>query len=294
MGEQNRPIRFVGAYENRAAANYDALQTKLEKRFSAGYLARISYTWSHNIDDSIGVFQGAGDFRGDFGGPINPLDFSLDRGNSSLDRRHLFAANVIWDMPFGNGQRWLGDARGPLQAILGGWQSNFIFSGSTGQHFSVRAECEGFDPDGPGPQPEIACTIGRSNAVLLSDPFTNVPEGFINPAAFARPTVNPNSPGFAGTTCVNNLSGKLVCFGNSGRNQFTGPGYFRTDFSLFKNTQLTEQLKMQFGIEFFNLFNHNDPLVPENDFDTGGRVEFGEFRSSQPPRTVQYRLKFLF
>jgi len=270
------PINSVTAYENRTSSNYDGLQVKVEKQMSKGFLARIAYAWSHNIDDSSGVFTAPGDQRGGNFGPLNPLDHSRDRGNSSLDHRHLFTANAIWDLPFGRGKAYGGDASGGLEKIIGGWQANVIFSGQTGQHFSVGAS---------GPS-------GDTVSVLIGDPFSGAPAGrFLNPAAFASPSTNALDPGFAGTTCVTNLVGNLVCFGNTGRNQFTGPGFFRTDFSLFKNTSVTEQVKFQFGLEFFNLFNHDNQVIPQN-FSSNG--DFGLFRNSLPPRTMQYRLKIIF
>ncbi|HEX8087217.1 MAG TPA: TonB-dependent receptor, partial [Blastocatellia bacterium] len=60
------------AYENRASANYDSLQTQIRKRLSRNVQGQLSYTWSHNIDDSTGVFGGIGEGRGTRGGPVNP------------------------------------------------------------------------------------------------------------------------------------------------------------------------------------------------------------------------------
>lgn len=277
----------VVAFENRASANYDGLQAKVEKRFSHGFQGRLAYTWSHNIDDSTGVFGGPGETRGNSGGPLNPLDFRSDRSTSSLDHRHLFNANAIWDLPFGRGKHFGGDMSSGWDKMIGGWQANFIFSGQTGQHFGVQGDAPGF----------------RTTANLVDDPFAGVVPGrFLNVAAFNNPVpANPQ------TTCVTNLAGKLVCFGNTGRNQFTGPGYFRTDFSLFKNTAITEQIRFQLGIEFFNIFNHNNHVVPNNYIDRGNNVcnpanaafnpsacSFGRFDNSLPPRQMQLRLKVLF
>jgi hypothetical protein len=272
-------IGNVTGYENRTSSNYDGLQARVEKRFSRGLLALISYTWSHNIDNSSGVFTAPGDQRNANFGPINPFDHGRDRGTSSLDHRHLFSANTIWDLPFGRGKAMGGDVSSGWDKVIGGWQANFIFSGQTGQHFSVGA-------NGPS---------GDTVSVLIGDPFANVPAGrYLNPAAFASPSTNPADPGFAGTTCVVRPAGFApgqVCFGNTGRNQFTGPGFFRTDFSLFKNTRLTERVTTQFGIEFFNMFNHNNHVIPQN-FSNNG--DFGFFRNSLAPRLVQYRAKVIF
>jgi hypothetical protein len=271
--QPNQLINDVLAYENRATSDYSALQVKLNRRFSAGLTGTLAYTWSHNIDDSTGVFGGAGESRGQAGGPIDPLNFAIDRGNSSLDHRHLFNSSWIYDLPFGKGRKY-GAGMGSLaDKVIGGWQANVIWSGSTGQHFSVIGD------NG---------STGQVNANLIGDPYASLQPGrFLNVAAFTDP-----KPGKAGTTCVNNLGGKQICFGNSGRNRFTGPGYFRTDFSLFKNTSITERITTQFGLEAFNLLNQTNRIVPNTNIDdTGG---FGVFQNALPPRTMQYRMKIIF
>lgn len=160
--------------------------------------------------------------------------------------------------------------------IIGGWQLNVILSDSTGQHFSVV---------GNGTGTGGAQTIAN----LVGNPYANLAPGqIINAAAFTDPKV-----GNPGTSCVTNLAGNLVCWGNSGRNRFTGPGYFRTDMSLFKNTKISERVNLQIGLEAFNLLNQDNALVPSNGID--GNPSFGTFQNTiLPPRIVQYRAKVIF
>jgi len=265
------PIINVTAYENRASSNYDGLQLKLEKRFAQGFEIRSAYTWSHNIDDSTGVFQGAGDERGSEGGPINPLDLRRERASSSLDRRHVFSTNLIWDLPFGKGKWMASDASGAREKFVGGWQANFIFSAQTGQHFSPRLDVS----SGGSSRPDL---------VLGCNPRDNLAPGrFLNISCFAAPAQS-----------VINLAGKQIFFGNVGRNSFTGPGFFRTDLSFFKNTSFGSdgRYRVQFGIELFNAWNQVHNIVPNNNFsDPSG---FGRFDNALAPRTMQYRLKIFF
>ncbi|MBA3768264.1 MAG: hypothetical protein H0W99_15060, partial [Acidobacteria bacterium] len=110
---------------------------------------------------------------------------------------------------------------------------------------------------------------------------------YLNSAAFGGPTGPCPGP-----NCVVNASGREIRFGIQERNQFRGPGFIRTDFSIFKNTGLTENVKMQIGIEFFNVFNQASYTVPNNNFrDTGG---FGRFDAALPARVIQYRFKLIF
>lgn len=251
------------AYENRAFANYDSLQTQLTKRFARNIGGQISYTWSHNIDDSTGAFAGIGEGRGTNGGPQNPFSIEAERGNSSLDVRHLLSANAIIDLPFGSGQRFLSNAGG-FNRLVSGFQLNVVVTGRTGFPFTV--------------------VDGNNNglrASLIGDPFANVPaDRFLNPAAFT-----------GGDVTVTNAAGNSLRFGTLGRNTFTSPGFVRTDLSLFKNTRVTEGTSFQFGIEAFNAFNQVTPTVPNNNFRDGN---FGRFDSFLQARVVQYRLKYLF
>ena len=277
LAPDNSHIGNVVAVESRANANYNALQAHLEKRLSFGLVGGVSYTYSHGMDDSTGVFNGPGDTRGSAGGPIDPFNFAVDRGNSTLDHRHVFVANGILDLPFGRGRHFGSNISNAADYAIGGWQLNAIFNASSGQHFSVDAF----------PQSGV-----KTYAILVAgaNPYSSVPGFYLNPAAFLPPTAAN------GATCVTNLAGSPICFGNSGRNHFTGPSFFRTDMSLFKNIKFTERVSVQLGIEFYNLFNNDDHVIPEqgDNANIGPNTGFGQFNNALPPRTGQYRAKIIF
>lgn len=266
-------INSVLLYSNAADSSYDSLQTQLVKRLSRNIQGQISYTWGHTIDNATGVFNGLGDSKNQGRlGPAHPFDLSFDRGNSVLDIRHLLSADAIIDLPFGKGQRYLNE-NGALNKLFGGWQLNVIQSARSGFPFSV------------------ICNCGLVRPSLVGDPFSNVPFGrSLNPAAFSTTL---------GLTTLTNAAGEQVRFGNLGRNTFRGPSIWNTDLSLFKNTNLTEQLRVQLGIEFFNLWNHTNLTVPNNNmtdvgFNNGRPTGFGVFDAAYPGRVVQYRAKFIF
>jgi hypothetical protein len=258
------------AYRNNSRANYNGLQMQLQKRLSNNIQGQVSYTFSKNEDDSTGVFQGIGEGRGSQGGPQNPFDLAAEYGTSSLDVPHLLSANAIIDLPFGKGQRYFSSSA-VADKILGGIQMNIIVNGRSGFPFTVV--------DGDN---------GSRRANLVGDPFSNIPaDRYLNRAAFGGPT-----GACPGPNCVVNAAGTQIRFGTLPRNSFRGPGFVRTDFSFFKNTGLTENVKMQIGLEFFNVFNQATYTVPNNNFrDAGG---FGRFDSALPGRVVQYRFKILF
>ena len=261
-------IGSVLLYSNAAESSYNSLQTQLQKRLSRNVTGQISYTWSHTIDNATGVFNGLGDSKNQGRqGPAHPFDLDFDRGNSPLDVRHLLSASVIADLPFGKGQRFLNEG-GVANALFGGWQVNAIVSGRSGFPFSVVCQC------------------GLIRPSLVGDPFANVPAGrFINVAAFSTT---------ADITSVVNEAGQTVQFGDLGRNTFRGPSIWNTDMSVFKNSHLpiTESTRLQLGVEFFNIFNHANYTVPNNNMNDPG--SFGRFDAAFPGRVIRYRLKVLF
>ncbi len=70
-----------------------------------------------------------------------------------------------------------------------------------------------------------------------------------------------------------------------------GPGIESVDLSLFKNFNLTEAKRIQFRAECFNLLNHANLGLPENDLESPA---FGQILQAGPPRLVQLALKFIF
>ena len=194
----------------------------------------------------------------------------------SLDHRHTFVSSVLWDLPFGHGKRFGADVNTLTDKFIGGWQWNVIFEGSTGSKFSVISNGRPANQIGPA--------------------FTN---GRLDPAGFD----DGSSPADPNSICYTNLAGNQFCYGDSGRNRFTGPGYFRTDMSLFKNLTITERVSMQIGLEGFNIFNQANALVPNATWNTPGAGQtvqqanpnFGFFQNTWlPPRIIQYRARIIF
>ena len=80
-------------------------------------------------------------------------------------------------------------------------------------------------------------------------------------------------------------------FGNVGRNTISGPGNISIDFSIFKNFQIRERLRLQFRTEFFNLINHPNFRSPSTTYDSSNP---GELTAAGTSRQIQFALKLLF
>jgi hypothetical protein len=249
---------------NNGEGVYDALQVNLKQRFRSGFQLGFSYAWGHSIDDvqDYGIY------------PTNPQDnnnLKAERGNSGDDVRHTASYQVIYEIPFGPGKRFM-NGSGALSRVAGGWQIS-----SVGQIRSGIADTVylGVNTYGNG-----NLTNQRPNAVVGVSQYAankNV-NNWLNPAAYSLPA--------AGT------------FGNLGRNTFYGPGYAQEDLSLIKNTVLGELYRLQFRAEIFNFVNHPNFDLPQSTFNTStfGQTlnTFGRTLGGGVSRQIQLALKLSF
>ncbi len=255
----------INILESRANSNYHSLQTRFQQRLSRGLSVLASYTWSKSIDDASNFFTSAGDPNF----PQDSFNTRAERGRSNFDVRHRLSVSYSYDLPFGEGRRFLND-RGWLTAALTGWETYGIVTLQTGRPFTV-ALLSDIDNSGTG---RSGLGFGANDRPdVVGDPVLDnpTPERWFNTSAFVF------SP--RGT------------FGNAGRNILDGPGYQNVNASLVKNTALTERLNLQLRAEVFNLFNHPNFNLPDNFL---GSPSFGRVTSAREPRHIQFGVKVLF
>ena len=113
-----------------------------------------------------------------------------------------------------------------------------------------------------------------NRADIVGDPNMSNPstDRWFNPAAFAVPAP--------------------FTYGNSARNMLFGPGIFNWDAALFKNTRLTEKLRLEFRAEFFNILNHPNFGIPASNISVPATV--GRISSASDPRDIQFGMRLVF
>jgi hypothetical protein len=257
-------------------SNYNSLQVRLEKNFSHGLQFEASYTYAHALDDASSAALGSlnnGDFR-------NQLDPALEYGNSDFDVRHRFVISYIYQLPFGNGKRFGGNATGVMNQLIGNWQIAGITTASTGNWFTITDAVSNFSSsDGGG-------GVGFFE---------------VRPNVAGNPNGKPCLPGTVFNTCAFADNTIPFTFGDAGRNIVRGPGFQNWDLSIFKMFPVREQMRFEFRAEFFNIWNHVNPVFePVGEISEEpqpvefGTPQFGFAQGARDPRFIQFALKFYF
>jgi len=259
-------------------SNYNALQFGVRKRYSSGLQLNANYTYSKALDDISDAFTTKNASLSAYGtDSSNP---SFDYGPADFDVRHRVVVSFNYDLPFLKTNRW-----------IGGWSANGIVSYQTGTPFSVTDS--GVDSNGDGQFNDRGAYIGPGSLSNAADHNESPARGYL----FASQWVMPNT---AADPCPAGINQGLWCEGTSvgqmRRNSLFGPGYFNTDFGVDKAFKITEGSKLTFQANFFNIFNHPNFLLPDNN---EASATFGKSLATFVPgpggaRVTQLALRFDF
>jgi Carboxypeptidase regulatory-like domain len=243
--------------ENTTNFSYNSLQAGVRMDNKHNLTVQLAYTWSHEIDQ----------VSYDLNSVSNPYNTAYDRGSGGLDRRNIFNANYIYNLP------WFARSSNVAERVfLSGWSVSGITVAQGGTPAILNYN--GADTLGLG-----GGTSNRPDKVAaISYPHTRL--AWFSTASFA----NPLAPWAGGTG---------QGFGTAGKDAIVGPGLFNWNLSLFKNIPLTsgEGPAIQLRFESFNTFNHTQ----FQNLDTGTNDgNFGQVTSSYDARTLQLGAKFSF
>ncbi len=241
-------------------SHYEALVLKAEQRFAKGLSFVVSYTFSRSIDTASNGFESGGVNAP----PQNSYDPNKgERGLSNFHSKHRFVLSYVYELPFGKGRRFLADIPTALDHLIGGWEISGVTTFRSGQPLTPAFQV---DPSGTG------FTFTRPNQIC--DPNKGAPH---RPDKWFRTECFERQPPFF--------------FGNAGRNTVIGPGFKNWDFALLKNFWIKEPHRLQFRVEFFNLFNNVNFKLPNRVFDS---PNFGRVFGANPSRQIQFGLKYIF
>jgi hypothetical protein len=288
------PLGNINQVDSAGNSNYNALWVTFNKHFSHGLEFMTYYTWSKSLDynslstaESIPL-QNAYNPRGDY-------------GPSEFDARNRFVLSGFYQLPF------------KANRLVSGWEAGIINTAQSGNPLTPLLVI------GPGGgvsltvRPDLLETVSGTGSPAqyftdptICEPFNGVPSGSkpsipacaTTPnAAFAVPCTFNSVPTTPGKNNYPIVPGSCHP-GTMGRDAIVGPGFLNTDFSVLKNTKLTERFNLQFRAEMFDVFNHpnfGDPVL------TATSGSFGEIQSTRFPigdsgssRQIQFTLKLQF
>jgi len=255
----NPRIGNVLEISSRFHSNYHGLQTTVTQRLDRGLTFQASYTWSKSIDDTS-LATGFFTIAGQSSRPENSRDLKAERGRSAFDIRHRFVTSYVYELPF------FAEDKGVVASVFGGWRLNGIVALQSGYPFTV---IDTGDPNRDTVADNDRTNVSRNPNLPAGE---RTPSRWFDTTAFARFT--PPS------------------FGNASRNIVEADGIINFDIGLAKDIVFSEQRRLEFRWEVFNIFNHPNFAAPVNDFNAAsfGRV----LRTSTPERQMQFGLKFLF
>jgi len=247
-------------------SSYNALVLRMERRFSRGLSVVGAYTWSKSLDTSS-TLQGMSTV------PQDSYNLGAERGRSDFDTPQRFVLSSVWALPLGRGERWA--TTGFASHALGRWQLGNILTLESGQpttaHLSTSLNGTGNN------------AAGSARPDLIANP--NLPASQRGPARWF------NTAAFASPPTFTDASGTFQIPGSEGRNVISGPPLKFWDISMQKAASVTENQKLAFRAEFFNLLNQPNFNLPNTTF---GTANFGSITSARNSRIIQFALRYSF
>jgi hypothetical protein len=235
---------------------YDALQVKLDKRFSHGLQMLVSYTYARTKDDMVSV------------GLHPSLDLRLPSpgvgGSKMLDIPHILAASATYELPFGQGKRFLSGRSGLVRTLVDGWVLSAVTMYHSGDPLDIRVSASRLNT-GTGNWPDNSCGAIRTVGKV---------EQWFDTSCLADPA--------------------QFAFGNYKIGDARGPSVFNTDLSAFKRTAIGNT-SFELRIDVFNLFDKAHFATPTGANITFGNAAFGRINNTRlTPREIQLGVRFLF
>jgi len=284
-----RPVTGINAinyYAFGSNSNYHAAQISLRKRTARGFFYRLNYAFSKSIDDASQI-SGVSD--GGFTGAQDARNLRSERGRSDFDRRHVVTGVVSYNLPLGQGKRWLSKPNWWTNGILGGWQLSGTATYYTGQPFTITSldvdtslgESSRPNRIGSGLQAEIPGEGRRG----VDYPWFAVTDFEKVPRCTSRTSCEVSPHGFL-----------PFQFGNSGRNILDGPSMAFINMAMLKNFRFEKSRNFQLRYEVFNILNKANFDLPNRSFNSvkGGLMTSVVDRGRGGPRVMQVALKFEF
>ncbi|MEO6214072.1 MAG: TonB-dependent receptor [Vicinamibacterales bacterium] len=257
---------------NGGKSRYNSLQVKYDYRPRRGLLLLNAFTWSQARDNGAGTLEAP---NGNFPSPQDFRNLDADFGTSGYNQPLNNTTSVVWELPFGEGHRWLSDAGAITEALLGGWTLSGINTMTSGEAVNltyvpttsfivsgIQQDFRGANNYRPnqngspyGDTSSVTSYLTRDNVTLPTD---------------------PSQP-----------------FGNAPRNSVRGPWFWQLDAVAAKHFRLPfgTDTRAEFRLEAFNLLNRANFRGPNG---VRSANAFGTITSTYDARQLQLGVKVMF
>jgi hypothetical protein len=258
-------------------STYHSLEVQLQRRFSSGVAYNLAYTWAKSLDtrsfDPTLTVVSTANSQSASSTPFDINNRRLNYAPSDFDRRHSMQWNLLYELPFGKGKRWLSASNGLINRIVSGWEATSYGVLQTGRPFTVYSGTYTLSSVVQSTANCNSCSSG------MGSPFLDAGSGLIwfydqsTRAKFSAPA-----------------AGQL---GSSQRNGFTGPRYFELDASFLKRIPVNERISAELRADVTNLTNTVSFGAPTADISSSifGRINATTTSGS---RKIQLGLKIKF
>jgi hypothetical protein len=276
---QNPGIYAAQGLSNGGFSDYNALQLEYRRQYRAGFFAQVNYTFANTSTNSAGQAQNRFEPFMDNNRP------ELNTGRSTFHITHVINGNAIYELPFGQGRKWMNQG-GLMDAIFGRWQVSSIVTWQSGSPMSIYSGRATFNRAG---RSNCGDPIGCNTAVstMTAEQIQKLigvykqPNGqiyWIDPKYIDTLTgrgVGTDNAGntatFANQIFFNPTAGDV---GNLEVLRFEGPSALRIDAALSKRFKIYGRSTFEFKAEAFNVINHPSFFLGDRDINsaTFGRL----------------------
>jgi hypothetical protein len=261
------PGNLYGTYyleqqNSTGTSNYNSLQTSFRLTGWHGITSIVNFVWSKSLDNS----SDGEDFEPNAAQPQDSNNPGLEKAVSNFDLPKRLSWIFNYDVP---------KMGGSMQRLKNGWGFNSTVTVQSGQPFQFNYNGEDDYSGGGGgfDRPDVVGPIVQNN---------HNPYQFVALSSFAIPCTVTQATGGAQADCVPGTRH----YGNMRRDSLRGPDFREWNFSIYKNTALSERINLQLKADFFNIVNHPNfanPFLPAfiadpafNGFQLAGNREVGQ------------------
>ena len=278
FGSQFSALR---TWENLGYSNFHGMTLSVRKRYTKDLTFDFNYTWSHSIDNGSAaegnLFNNTDDpddFTEDNANIVNTFRRDQSIGSSDFDIRQQFNVNFLYELPFGRGKQFGGSVGSAMNRLIGGWQLSGLMRYRTGLPFDI------------------------ANGSRWSTNFYGSGRALIN-GDVATQGGQDNADGVPGAFFDGQDAASDMAFNRTGsigpRNIFRANDAFSTDLALAKRFLMPfEGHSLQFRWEVFNAFNNVNFTLRDFQRRFDRPNVLGQYRFTEPPRVMQFALRYEF